>query len=492
MTSRGKFWRCTWRWHHLPRARSVLQIESSWCRKSRHLEDELTSDILQYPAATPINFKSISTPKPTKSSRPSLAPGTEMKIGFTPLAAQLDNWMAASPVKAAAVIDSPTVPISLFPQPEELVTPQPDPSPAKSQYFEEQMGVLEEMAEASEPEATAPFDIDQGFEPFDLDGEDMALADEADEMSMLDVDQLNLPAPDEDMFAIPDVQPEYEVEQHYPINTAEMLLDIETLVNDDPLNPEFINVSHDQQPEVQDLASEASLAVQPVPFLQQSFEQALSEASQEYGDENVLPIDPVLMAPPVVPEPPRFDTPKQVLRERTFHTVSKVPLKPAADDTPLRPSSVKRSASSSKLPSQRPTSSLGRKNTVISYSPEKSAPRPKTSNRDVTATPSTEWSNFATPARTPRRDLNEQLLKGAVVFVDVHTTEGADASVLFTELLTQMGARCVKTWNWNVNDESSKIGITHVVYKDGGKRTMEKVKAANGVVSCVGVGWVLE
>ena len=38
----------------------------------------------------------------------------------------------------------------------------------------------------------------------------------------------------------------------------------------------------------------------------------------------------------------------------------------------------------------------------------------------------------------------------------------------------------------------SKIGITHVVYKDGGKRTLEKVRDTEGVVKCVGVGWVLE
>jgi hypothetical protein len=97
-------------------------------------------------------------------------------------------------------------------------------------------------------------------------------------------------------------------------------------------------------------------------------------------------------------------------------------------------------------------------------------------------------------------------LKGAVVFVDVHTTEGADASAVFVELLGQMGARCVKTWNWNPNsvtspeagsadqssNGSSKIGITHVVFKDGGKRTLEKVRESKGVVLCVGVGWVLE
>jgi hypothetical protein len=108
------------------------------------------------------------------------------------------------------------------------------------------------------------------------------------------------------------------------------------------------------------------------------------------------------------------------------------------------------------------------------------------------------WSNMGTPARTPRRDLNPRLLQGAVVFVDVHTSEGADASGIFVELLSQMGARCLKTWSWNPSGSSNsdlssnKVGITHVVYKDGGKRTMEKVRQSNGVVHCVGVSWVLE
>jgi hypothetical protein len=82
--------------------------------------------------------------------------------------------------------------------------------------------------------------------------------------------------------------------------------------------------------------------------------------------------------------------------------------------------------------------------------------------------------------------------------VDVHTSEGADASGIFVELLTQMGARCLKTWTWNpsspsgADSSSNKIGITHVVYKDGGKRTLEKIREANGLVQCVGVSWVLE
>lgn len=106
------------------------------------------------------------------------------------------------------------------------------------------------------------------------------------------------------------------------------------------------------------------------------------------------------------------------------------------------------------------------------------------------------------PSKTPRS--SKQALRGAVVHVDVHTTEGEDASGIFVELLQQMGARCVKTWTWNPRSSSSpvdgqdpkdtngKVGITHVVYKDGGLRTLEKVKHAAGLVKCVGVGWVLE
>lgn len=117
------------------------------------------------------------------------------------------------------------------------------------------------------------------------------------------------------------------------------------------------------------------------------------------------------------------------------------------------------------------------------------------------APPSKSPSVAPSPSKTPRRP-SQQALRGAVVHVDVHTTEGEDASGIFVELLQQMGARCVKTWSWNPRSSSSpidgqdptnaKVGITHVVYKDGGLRTLEKVKYAAGLVKCVGVGWVLE
>lgn len=109
----------------------------------------------------------------------------------------------------------------------------------------------------------------------------------------------------------------------------------------------------------------------------------------------------------------------------------------------------------------------------------------------------------ALPSRTPLKPVNTGVLHGAVVYVDVHTTEGADASGIFVDLLTQMGGKCVREWKWNPRASlaaddlenmatPARIGITHVVYKDGGKRTLEKVRDAKGEVSCVGVAWVLE
>ena len=113
---------------------------------------------------------------------------------------------------------------------------------------------------------------------------------------------------------------------------------------------------------------------------------------------------------------------------------------------------------------------------VISYPPTKDRKTEQGSLAQPTTPGKAEaCSTVGTPARTPRRDLNNELLRGAVVFVDVHTSEGSDASAVFVDLLNQMGARCVKTWNWNPSHDGngeSKIGITHVVYKDGGKRDM--------------------
>ena len=227
-----------------------------------------------------------------------------------------------------------------------------------------------------------------------------------------------------------------------------------------------------------------------------SFDDNMSDTSQEYGDENQIPIDPALLGrdvqEPVTPIRPLV---------RMFNTTTKVPLKAADESTPSP--LKKRSMSASRVP-RRPDV-LPRSATVISYSPMKERRQSFMGQEEeeeladsapVTPVKADSWSTMGTPARTPRRDTDPALLRGAVVFVDVHTSEGADASGIFVELLTQMGARCLKSWPWNpsspTNGDSSRIGITHVVYKDGGKRTLEKVREANGVVQCVGVSWVLE
>ncbi|ROT43640.1 hypothetical protein SODALDRAFT_327846 [Sodiomyces alkalinus F11] len=387
-----------------------------------------------------------STTPATRSSRRSLASSARVPTaGFTPLAQQLSAWSTASPVKTTKQSVTPggfASHGSRPKSPELEVTSDVEPSPVKSTFFEDEMTVrAESEAQESLNAAIDAVDaIDAGlmsgteepeFDDIMVTDEDMELAAEADEMSLLEPEQV-----------------------YHGANTK-------------------------------------------------SFDDSLSDASQEYGDENEMPVDPALARAdtrPSVSIPP--NTPMRTLH-REFHTVSKVPLKPADDSTP-RPRR-KRAASISRLPVSRPTQGLTRSATVISYSPMKNnkiddgQEDPGSGGRGTSApaTPTKSeaaWSNMGTPARTPRRDLNPSLLSGAVVFVDVHTSEGADASCIFVDLLNQMGARCVKNWAWNPDGTggSDKVGITHVVYKDGGKRTLEKIRETRGLVQCVGVSWVLD
>jgi len=205
-----------------------------------------------------------------------------------------------------------------------------------------------------------------------------------------------------------------------------------------------------------------------------------SAASQEYGDEN-KPSDSALLGSNIAVI--QTCTPARVFNStpRVIHTVTKVPLKPAAEDTP------------SAKPRQQRRSSLGSLTTPKSDIERRAL-------RELPLPAGTPQSPALT--QSPHPTLTSNLLKGAVVYVDVHTLEGADASGIFIELLMQMGARCVKQWTWSprssVDDDcagaglSTRVGITHVVFKDGGTRTMEKVRETGGQVQCVGVNWVLE
>jgi hypothetical protein len=270
------------------------------------------------------------------------------------------------------------------------------------------------------------------------------------------------------------------------------------------------------------------------------------ESFEEYGDENAvptenpvqaenaIPIDPQLLGIRLAPKPsPETCTPARVFQSfpREIRTVSKVPLRPEGPDSPLKiPRKRSRSVSGPLTDTKGMTRpGIERGVTVISYSPEgttdaeheienhevPTTPLPSTTmNITLPTTPLMgDWQTpYTTPGKTVRKGADAQILRGAVVFVDVHTTEGADASGIFVELLTSMGARCIKQWTWNprastanaleggepdqtpkANEASAKkVGITHVVYKDGGKRTLEKVRESKGLVLCVGVGWVLE
>ena len=478
-------------------------------------EDELASASPKFSpnlfASSPTTPTPLTALKKTPKTQKSSCKERRLQIGFTPLARQLSDWMASSPDKSDqggsdVEVTSPTLtPRASRPAEVENVA---QPTPAKSTFFDDEMSVRDEMQSAPE---TADDLIDkQNFTPIEVIDEDLALAEEADEMSLLEVDEI-------------EEREEIEQAMEILINTEDVAIEpmqtdvkqwIQTPVELNPIRLESIPVEDAINFEEQCLSTET------LPFeynvveetdaqtqIHTADELALSEASQEYGDENHIPIDPAILALTITRAPvnPMVRTPKRVLSERVCHTVSKVPLK-AAEDSPMRPSPMKRSASNSRISAPRPSSNLTRSNTVISYSPTKSARKthhqPRQEQEDVIveeayATPSkpdtAAWSNMGTPGRTPCRDLNTALLKGAVVFVDVHTSEGADASSLFTELLTQMGARCVKSWNWNPSsDDGSKIGITHIVFKDGGKRTLDKAKKTGGVVICVGVGWVLE
>ncbi|KAL8676238.1 MAG: hypothetical protein Q9186_007224 [Xanthomendoza sp. 1 TL-2023] len=241
-----------------------------------------------------------------------------------------------------------------------------------------------------------------------------------------------------------------------------------------------------------------------------------SQDSEVFGDENAVPEDQMFFVEQQVQDHTLTCTPARVFAQcpREIHTVSKVPLRPAADDTPMvlprkRSRSLAGPLSDISMPDIMSISRDSILSPILQDGNLSMSMLPGDPN--TPATPETPTTGSAAAMTTPGRSIRKagvsNVLKGAVVHVDVHTTEGADASGIFVDLLTQMGARCVKQWHWNpqaaeaslqpavspeADTPASKVGITHVVYKDGGKRTLEKVREAKGAVSCVGVGWVLD
>jgi hypothetical protein len=152
-------------------------------------------------------------------------------------------------------------------------------------------------------------------------------------------------------------------------------------------------------------------------------------------DAPVSPIQPQQHVPP----PATLNIPKGSARRSANQRDFSVLLKPAHLETPLRPS--------------KPQSTIS---PVKSNRSEKDAPGP---------------------------------LNGVIAFVDVKTADGDDAGAPFAETLKSLGAKVVKQWTWN-GEELDKVGITHVIFKQGGPRTLSKVKIAKGLVKCVGLGWI--
>ncbi|POS88112.1 hypothetical protein EPUL_001085 [Erysiphe pulchra] len=382
-------------------------------------------------------------------------------IGFTPLAQKLNHWMTTSPGKKqnAKVEFSETLTTIWDNEPkwaDASIEYQDDTVPSLQSISDDEVKFSNQKMVQLTP---TPMEIDSvqdkkqfELEETEIDEEDLELALEANEMSLLEPSQINTP---DDMF-FSEKPPQGTVDHR--IMTGSQMKDGNILGQEKNLTPQINEIS--------------------------SYEVNNIE-SQDLSD---MVIDPRLLALPPQTVNTSFMTPKRTYTERVYHTVCKVPLKPAASDTPEKPI-VTRSASASRMVSTCSTTFRNQTGKVYNSSGE------KLTQESVLITPNKQvidWSSLGTPARTPRPDLNRSLLKGAVVYVDVYTTEGADASVIFIELLTQMGARCIKSWSWNGNIEESKIGITHVIYKDGGKRTLEKIRESDGVVLCVGVAWVLD
>ncbi len=312
----------------------------------------------------------------------------------------------------------------------------------------------------------------------------------------------------------------------FSLKRASILDRPEPIVVESPLKTSFFEdqmiMREAQEDQIMD---EPGLLQENCIEMQASQDSQASQASEEFGDENVMPIDPLLLETAQNAEDHTLTcTPAKVFSEqsRVIHTISKVPLRPAGDDTPRKIPRKRSKSLTGPLAvintPERP--GAGHSKTVISKAQNakmfenlhqtKSSTTFTTPTKGTSENPRTpNTGNFSIAGTPVGTNIVSDVLKGAVVYVDVHTTEGADASGIFVELLTQMGARCVKQWSWNPRasvggnpeDESGpsdgstaggKIGITHVVFKDGGKRTLEKVRESKGVVVCVGVGWVLE
>lgn len=396
-------------------------------------------------------------PAPRFSDTPSAEPRRKSNfnadLGFTPLARKFDNWEAKTPSSN-------------------------QPARPRRRGVFSLVGPLEPPAEPNTPEAG------------DVSYPDLSHNPLATTPSLFA--ELPLQGQSDDTCMVPESPAKSSVagEDHYMVDS-----------------PHGGDIFEDPQPEESDLvhSHENINVLQPVEDKEPEEEE---DGKENYDVSFVPPATPVKGGPSPL---------------RTVHTVSKVPLKREGDISPLKVPRKRGLSLSNTSPTRTsprirksmffprmdspPVLSPTRQSSQVDRSPtpKRRCSSPRRSSAKIPAmAPPKSPSVAGSPVKAPRRSASptKQTLRGAVVHVDVHTTEGEDASGIFVELLQQMGARCVKFWSWNprmslspVDGEDptqSSVGITHVVYKDGGLRTLEKVKQASGMVKCVGVGWVLE
>jgi len=113
-------------------------------------------------------------------------------------------------------------------------------------------------------------------------------------------------------------------------------------------------------------------------------------------------------------------------------------------------------------------------------SPIKSALRSPQKNDTKTPKKAVTWDD---PDESGLSFMYGGPLQGMTFFVEV-MRNGRDQSYLFSTLLVDLGAKVVREWE--------NTGITHVLYKDGNKSTLEKVIASKGAIKCLNVGWVID
>ncbi|RMZ82826.1 hypothetical protein DV737_g1863, partial [Chaetothyriales sp. CBS 132003] len=577
---------------------------------SEESEDELSGE--KTPARGPRGFRPSLTGDHTRSRLSiGIPPSTNRNLGFTPLAAQMSGWHAASPDKksirktletqslfspiAAQHVDGEVVttrqstprqktPRSILPSmkrqslaPRVSLIPPVMGSSEKTSFFEDQMAGFEaQHTDHAALDFLDNFDMNASTERPDeaIATEQPQIQDGSETPSEAEDDTvLDHNANDElttDLIKFTNASNTAMVDFEELVKEAQEMHEGETMAAEDDDEYGDENIAPLDDMEVTEMIVHTSAHEHFAEFPQDNHEEGMvhgedavketleqafgvkeADALIEDSASSVASIPPSPSPSPALSPQPEFDISTPIQRDlskpRYINTVvSKVPLRPEGQISPIKiPRKRARSLSNA---AQQPPLKQSALTPVCKFETESATPSPDRRIRSAAPSPAvttpgqisftvddfgdstldainlpeeemmdfevgnpeiapgstksakTIQSSAATPSRTPLQQLGRGILAGTVVYVEVHTSEGADASGVYIDLLTQMGAKCVREWRWNprasLNAEDAsaafKVGITHVVYKDGGKRTLEKVRDAMGEVLCVGVRWVLD